>query len=116
MIVTTENYPNLLNAFKEIEMDNGGHLIGTVYPGEKIDLEHFKVPEAWAHLIEGAERGLARLAADSHDDLETFLCGDQTEADEIRERRGDLSEAHILIESWFNGWQPEDRPFAITTP
>lgn len=114
MIADSSNYPNLHAAFEAIECDSGGHLLGTVYPGKPIDLDRFKVPEAWAHLASGAERALARLKADSEDDLETFVIGEQSEAEEIERRQGDLAEARILLNDYFNGWQPEDAPFAAT--
>ena len=111
MIIDRDSYPNLRAAMAEVEMDNGAHLLGTVYPGEKIDLERFRVPEAWQHLVPGAERGLARLMAESLGDFGTFTCGEQAEQEAIMERQGDLAEAHILLNDWFNGWQPEDAPF-----
>lgn len=112
MIVDREHYPHLRAAFEAIERDNGGHLIGTVYPGERINLDAFDIPDAWAHLVAGADRSLARLKADSETDLETFVVGEQSEAEAIEKRQGDLSEARILLNDWFNGWQPEDAPFA----
>ena len=112
MIVTRNNYPDLSAAFRAIEMDNGGHLIGTIYPGERINLNEFEIPAAWEHLTAGADRGLARLKETSAADLETFVNGDMTEAEEIEKRQGDLSEARIILNAWFNGWQPEDAPFA----
>lgn len=111
MIVDRNSYPNLHAAFKAIECDNGAHLIGTVYPGERINLNEFKVPDAWAHLVSGAELSLARLKERGDIDLETFVCGEQTEAEAIEVQQGDLAEARILLNDWFNGWQPEDAPF-----
>lgn len=113
MIIDRDNYPTLRAAMAEIEMDNGGHLLGTVYPGEKIDLDRFRVPEAWQHLVPGAERGLARL---DWNDLVMFACGEQTEQEFIKDRQGDLAEAHLLLNDWFNGFQPEDAPFSSTLP
>ena len=114
MIVSRHNYPHLHAAFVQIEQDHGGHLIGTVYPGKKINLEEFKIPEAWAHLVSGAEAGLKRLQETSYGDHETFVNGEQSEAEEIEKRQGDLAEARIILNDWFNGWQPEDAPFAST--
>lgn len=111
MIIDRDNYPAIRAAMAEIEMDNGAHLIGTVYPGEKIDLERFKVPEAWQHLVSGAERGLSRLMAHSVGDFGTFVCGEQSEQEAIKERQGDLAEAHILLNDWFNGWPAENVPY-----
>ena len=111
MIVDREHYPELRAAFAAIERDNGGHLIGTVYPGHRINLDAFTVPEAWAQLVPSADRALARLKAESEADLETFVTGEQSEAEAIEQRQGDLSEARILLNDWFNDWQPEDAPF-----
>ncbi len=112
MQVDDTNYPNLRTAFWSIECNSGGHLIGTVYPGQKMDLDRFKVPEAWAHLVPGAERGLARLKDFCPTDLETFTIGEQSEADEIETRQGDLAEARILLNDYFEGWPAECAPFA----
>lgn len=111
MIVDRENYPHLRAAFEAIERDNGGHLIGRIYPGEPVELERFKIPEAWSHLVAGADLALARLKEISEEDLETFVCGEMSEAEAIEQRQGDLAEARILLNDWFNGWQPEDAPF-----
>jgi len=116
VIVERSKYPELCAAFAAIERDNGGHLVGTIYPGVPIDLNHFSVPPAWAHLISGAERALARLRLRSEDDFETFVIGEQSEAEAIERRQGDLAEASILLNDWFNGWQPEDAPFSGVAP
>lgn len=117
MIVTRENYPHLHAAFLEIELDNGGHHVNRIAAGqglpEPIDLERFEVPEAWSHLTPGADLALGRLQEGSDVDFETFVCGDQDEAEAIEKRQGDLAEARILLNDWFNGWQPEDAPYAI---
>jgi hypothetical protein len=112
MIVTRENFPELRAAFQLIEVDNGGHLIGTVYPGERINFEAFSIPDFWAHLAPAAEAALARLRACGKADLETFVIGEVTEQEAIVVRQGDLAEAHTLLNDWFNGWQPEDAPGA----
>lgn len=111
MIVNHANYPFLHAALKAIECDNGGHLIGTVYPGKRIDLDNFNVPDAWQHLVAGADVALGRLEEESADDYETFVVGEQSEAEAIEQRQGDLAEARILLNDYFNGWQPEDAPF-----
>lgn len=115
MIVQRSNYPDLREAFHAIECDSGCHLIGTIYPGQKIDLEQFEVPEAWSHLVAGADRALSRLRLDSEEDFETFVIGEQSEAEEIERRQGDLAEARILLNDYFNGWQPEDAPYALSS-
>jgi hypothetical protein len=103
-IVDSSTFPALHAAFKEIECDNGGHLVGTVYPGTPIDLERFTVPEAWAHLVAPAEAALTRLRALSEDDWSTFITGEFSDGERIRERQGDLEEARQLLNDWFEGW------------
>lgn len=112
MIVTRDKYPTLAEALLLIECDSGGHLIGRVYPGEAIDLEHFKVPSAWEHLVAGAELGLSHL--DSVE-FETFVIGDQDIADKIEKRQDNLSEARILLNAYFDGWPEDETPFALTS-
>lgn len=111
MIVDREHYPHVRAAFEAIECDGGAHHIGRIYPGMAINLDAFTVPDAWAHLLPGADRALANIAAASLKLLETFVIGEQSEAEEIERRFGELSEARILLDDFFNGWQPEDQPF-----
>lgn len=106
-LVTSSTFPQLHAAFKEIECDNGGHLIGTVYPGEPIDLETFTVPEAWAPLLAPAEAALARLRDAGDEDLNTFVVGEMSESERIRERQGDLEEARRVLNDFFDGWPAE---------
>jgi hypothetical protein len=115
MIVNRENYPRVRDAFDLIECDSGGHLIGRVYPGKTIDFGRFEVPEAWAHLVPGAEQKLAHLIAGSETLWETFVTGEQTEAERI-EKAFDLAEARILLDGYFNGWPEEDTPYSLTRP
>lgn len=51
MLITTETHPRVCYFLKLIEMDNGGHLIGTVYPGEPKDLDRFTLPDAFDELV-----------------------------------------------------------------
>jgi hypothetical protein len=108
--VTGKSFPNLHAAFVAIEQDNGGHLIGTVYPGEPIDFETFRVPDAWEPLLAPAEAGLARLRACSVEDLSTFVIGEETEAEAIQQRQADLNAARLVMNDYFDGWQ-EERPW-----
>lgn len=110
MIITSESFPELRAVFEMIERDNGGHLIGTVYPGDRINFEAFNVPDAWALLLPQAEAGLARLRSQSEDDFETFVNGEESEQAAIFERQGDLAAAQSVLMDYFNGWQPEDAP------
>jgi hypothetical protein len=110
LITKASSFPNVHAAFKAIEQDNGGHLIGTVYPGTPIDLDTFGVPDAWGHLLEPAEAGLAGLRRSSEEDWETFVVGECSQQDAIRDMRGDLQEATTILNDYFNGWQDEDKP------
>lgn len=107
MRVTELSHPEVVRARREIEIDNGGHLIGTVYPGEKIDLEAFEVPLAWESLLKPAELGLFALRMASPEDWKIFLIGDEVAATAIEHRRGDLGEARKLLDDWFNGFDDE---------
>lgn len=104
--VTSETYPELHRAFLEIEMDNGGHLIGTVYPGTKIDLKCFRVPrKLWGIALE-AECALTGLRRDyGEGDWHEFVCGEESAATEIEKRRGDLPQARFILNGFFNGWK-----------
>lgn len=102
--VTSSTFPQLHRALKEIECDNGAHLIGTVYPGEPIELDSFTVPAAWAHLAAPAEAALARLTAGGDADWVDFVLGEFTDSERIRARQGDLEEARKLLNDWFDGW------------
>jgi hypothetical protein len=102
MRINKENFPLTTKAFRLIEIDNGGHLIGTVYPGEKHDLYEFEVPKEYANLIGSVEAGLARL---TEEELENFTQGEHTEVEEISRRSYNLSIAHHVLNRFFNGWE-----------
>src|SRR5437868_1984054 len=102
--VTKSSFPNVCAAFRTIEEDNGGHLIGTVYPGKRLNLEAFEVPDGWSGLLPPAEAGLALLRGKSREDFETFVCGEMGEADLIRDRQGNLAEAQKVLADFFDGW------------
>jgi hypothetical protein len=82
--ITPDIYPSIHKAMGEIECDNGAHLIGTVYPGEPCNFDVFTLPDGLEPLIADAEKGLARLRADSEDDFNTFLVGEEDEVNAIR--------------------------------
>ena len=107
IVITKDTHPAICAAFRLIEEDNGGDLIGTVYPGEPINLDGFEIPDAFAHLVVPAEAGLARLRAmgdDFDSDWHSVVCGEVTDADFLRARQGDLDEAQRLMVSYFDGW------------
>jgi hypothetical protein len=106
--VSPQTYPNLHAAFRAIEENNGGHLIGTVYPGERINLDSFTVPAAWDKLLPVAEAGLARLC--DTEDFSTFVCGEASDVEAIRVRQGDLDVAQRVLNDYFSGWPTEDAP------
>lgn len=114
MAITKATYPELHAALVEIECDNGGHLIGAVYPGTPINLNRFKVPDAYWHLLAPAEVALARLRQTNELDWYEFVCGEETASEAIQRRQGDLMEASALLEAWFNGW-PEPAITVSTT-
>jgi hypothetical protein len=114
MIVSHDNYPRLFRAFRMIECDGGAHLIGTVYPGEPINLDRFNVPEAWQHLVAGAEAALTHLISGSETLFETFVIGDQDEAEKLVASWCNLTEAHILLNDFFEDWPTENAPFKNT--
>jgi len=106
MKITKESHPALAFAFEEIERDNGGHLIGTVYPGEAPDLEAFVIPDVWAPLVPAAEAALAALREPENDrTFIDFVVGPQHEQDAIYLERGNLDEAKQLLNAFFNDWQ-----------
>jgi len=109
-IVTEPFFPRLHAAFRLIEADNGACLIGTIYPGKRVDLERFIVPQAWTSLLQRADRALSALRAASEEDFETFVIGEISEQDAILARRPDLTSAHKLLNNFFDGWPPEDAP------
>jgi hypothetical protein len=110
MMVTAQGYPGLHRAFRLVEVDNGAHLIGTVYPGPCVNLDMFDVPNEWMHLCEAADLALCRLYSESAGDFETFVVGEYSDQNAICARQGDMASAHKLLNDWFNGWQPEDQP------
>ena len=103
--ITKDNFPELCAGFALIERDNGGHLIGTVYPDERVNLEAFEVPDGWSHLLAAAEAGLSRLRAASATDWETFIIGEERDVFDIAYRQKDLEQASILLNAFFDGWQ-----------
>ncbi len=104
--ITSSSFPAIHLAMVSVEVDNGGHLIGTVYPGEPIDLDTFVVPDAWEHLVAPAEAGLARLLADvGPDEFVDWVNGEQGESDALAAERGDLVVGSDLINAWFNDWE-----------
>jgi hypothetical protein len=76
-------------------------LIGAVYPGHAPD---YGIPDAWMRPYAVAETGLKRLRTASAEDWETFICGEQGEQEDIRQRQSDLEEAKLLLEAYFEYW------------
>lgn len=102
MKITRDSHPALVNAFEEVAL-----------PGKASSAERtacINIPHDYACLAEGAERGLARMKATSEQDWCDFLHGDAIAAAAIRERRGDLDEAEILLWKFHTGWAASDEP------
>jgi hypothetical protein len=115
--VTRGEFPFIVLARREVEMDSGGHLIGTVYPGERIDMNEFIVPEPrWSseQLCKVETALLWVYAVLGHEAFNTFCCGEQTEMDQmIADNReavskmrvpADLEMAHKFLDDYFNQW------------
>jgi hypothetical protein len=112
-IVTKDNFPSVCASFRLIEEDNGGHLIGTVYPGERINLEAFEVPDLWEHLVSVADAALLRLKNESPEDWEIFIIGEESHSADIGRRQGDLAEASTLLNAFFDGWETGASPVRL---
>jgi len=104
MQINKRNYPAIAKAFRLIEEDNGGHLIGTVYPGEKLDLESFDVPDEHAPKLDAIERALQRILPDA-ERFNTFVVGEESEHEAVMTTQGDLTDAHELLCAYFMGWE-----------
>lgn len=108
-VITNTSHPALAAAMRLIETDNGGHLIGTVYPGKRINLDEFEIPQRWEHFIAPAEVGLARLRAENPADWENVIIGEYSEMKAIILRQGDLYEAEEILQGYFDAWQCETK-------
>jgi hypothetical protein len=117
MQITKAAFPFIVLARREIEMDGGGHLIGTVYPGEPLDMATFEVPDGRWLSVDLCKAEVALLwlyAVHGHDAFSNFCCGDQLEQDAfIEENRdvvhrlripADLELAHKFLNDYFNSW------------
>lgn len=109
MMIDDKSHPALTAAMRLIECDNGGHLIGTVYPGPRINLDQFEIPERWEHFIAPAEAGLARLREQNPADWENVIIGEYSEMKAIILRQGDLYEAEEILQGFFDAWQCETK-------
>lgn len=105
LVVTAKNFPQVWAAFRLIQIDSGAHLIGTVYPGDPINLELFEVPDECTHLLTQAEAALDRLLRSSQEEWEEFVMGDYDTAAHIKYRQGDLEEAQQLLNKFFDCWE-----------
>lgn len=103
ILVTAQSYPALHAALKMIEVDNGGHLIGTLYPGEKIDLENFQVADMHRDQLDKAELVLAVLKSASAEHFEAFVVGEYACQVLVAEKYLGLSTVHDLLNDFFDG-------------
>jgi hypothetical protein len=116
MLINWMTHPLLAYARHLVEKDNGGHLIGTVYPGEKIDFLQFTVPPGrWkAEDLWSAELALRWfLLTQGEEEFYDFCNGDQTEIDEVIKElsppdNASLALAHKFLDDYFNGWSDAD--------
>lgn len=121
MKITEMEYPMITAARAAIERDGGGHLIGTVYPGQPVNMSEFDVPDERysAEDVMQIEMALTylRMLPPDMNAIETFCIGEQTEQDAIiaehqdlcknSPARGDLRLAHKFLDDYFNGWSDE---------
>ena len=121
LIVTADAFPFLIKARTMIEEDSGGHLIGTVYPGEKLDFDRFEIPlDRWPlEKIQSAEAALRWVAETGGDKgiesgLYTFCNPEQSEVEKFMYENeatcaaaapgASLETAHKLLDDYFNAW------------
>jgi len=65
------------------------------------DTETYQVPAPWAQRCSIAELGLGTL---TDEELHTFCCGEKHEMAAIAGRTPELTEAHGLLDAYFNDW------------
>lgn len=103
-VITEISHTHIWAALRQIEIDNGGHLIGRVYPGEPVNLNEFQVHGYWPiDRLDRINKALERLRYTSPGWWLTFVCGEETEALEIQRKQGDLAGARVLLDAYFNG-------------
>ncbi len=100
--ITNQTHPRICFFFCLIEKDNGGHLIGTVYPGTPINMESFEIPETWGDHLEAAERGLATLSDLGVGEL---AMGEEQTALALAAKSEDIAKAYALGNAYFEGWE-----------
>lgn len=111
-------HPFILTARQMLEEDSGGHLLGTVYPGRKIDFDTLYVPSSrWTpeqlwnveaafkwianeHGMTGIDSGLYNFVAGEQGEIERFV-------EKHKETCPDLPLACKFIDDYFNGWCDE---------
>jgi hypothetical protein len=123
MHITRQSHPSIILARQLVEEDNGGHLIGTVYPGDKINFEALDVPDRWTreqlqsvelalqwvalvHGDKGIESGLYNFCNGEQGEIETFI---EANADTCASTLppADLRLASKFLNDYFNAWGDE---------
>lgn len=117
--ITSETHPYVIHAMRLVEEDNGGHLIGTVYPGDPIDMTRMDVPDGFmekAHEAEGALKRFVEEQGRGIGDLTemgqpfyTFVIGGENGEEDtlaIISVNPYLQVASDFINLWFNAWEP----------
>ncbi len=105
MNVDATNLPTLYEAFHMIKCDGGAHLIGTLYPGPKTDLDKFKVPDNWVERLPAAEESLNLLRLRHGEEaFETFCIGDVDVADAYFLEIPELEVEQNLLNAFFEDW------------
>jgi hypothetical protein len=85
-------------------------------PGEKINLHRFEVPDAWDVLLSRAEAALARLHRVNPYEWETFVIGEQSEAEAVERRFDDLPIARRVLHDYFQRMARRGSAAALKLP
>jgi hypothetical protein len=112
MIVTENTHPALHGALVRLETDNGGHLLGTVYPGDPVNLNAIVIPFPWELMVSQAEAALAGLKLRSVQDYETVACGERSDMEALVKRYPELCAAARILEACFDGFPSAGDPGA----
>lgn len=98
VVITEESFPAIFRAFREIDYDTGA------VTRDDPEQESYTIPARYTGKLKDCESALASLSAD---DLVSFCCGNEEEANSLLAASDALRHAHSLLDAYFDGW-PED--------
>lgn len=105
-LITKESHPNIAAAFVAVECDNGAHLIGTAYPGERVNLETWEIPAPYDAQVDEVDAQIARIRAAGADIFETWTSGEHYEAIAVT-IQFEAYRAQRFLNAWFDVWTSE---------